>query len=352
MDKNKHITDEEWSAIARNFYEGDSVQLPADQESEESRAEIEKTARKIDLYFRLKKFDAATAFRDLRKRALVTDASNRKQVAGAPDIQGPQDKKSGTIMFLKKKSILKIAAVAVFALIVAGAGFLVGSRQNEVQQPAGVIVDQYGNSRIKLADGSIVTLNHDSKINYPDKFRDDIREVSIEGEGFFEVWPDPSRPFVIHAGKATIKVLGTSFNVNAYPQNENVEVVVEEGKVRVTKSSDTAGVSGEMILDPGDRGVLSGFNGEMKKTRNNNPNFLSWKTREFMFDKTSLKEVMIQLNKVYQTEVKATDPQLERLLLSARFEDRSLDFILKVISMTHDLKVEQRDNQYILKRDF
>lgn len=331
MEKNKHITDEEWGAIAKNLYDkGDGSKLPAGLRQEEPDAEITETARKIDLYFRLRKFDAESAFDQLKHQAYR------------------QQKKRE--MLWQNRSFLKIAAVVALVLIVASSGFLVGSRHGENNQPAGVVVDQYGNSRIQLSDGSVVTLNHDTKINYPDKFGSDIREVQIEGEAFFEVQPDPARPFVIHAGKATIKVLGTSFNVNAYPENEEIEVVVETGQVQVTKMETITAVDSEMILDPGDRGVLTGFGGELRKSRNDNPNFLSWKTRDFIFTKTSLKEVIEQLNKVYRVQVKASDPQLEKLLLTARFEGRSLDFILKVISLTHDLKVEQVGEYYVFQK--
>lgn len=331
MEKTKHMTDEEWCAIARDLYdESDGLQFPSGRSPEGTKAEIMETARKIDLYFQLEKFDAERVFHRL-KRSKYKFPGKR-------------------VMWWKNRLFLKIAAVAVLVLTVASAGFFAGNSQREVNQQSGVVVDQYGNSRIQLPDGSVVTLNHDTKINYPEKFSNDIREVQIEGEAFFEVQSEADHPFVIRAGEAIIKVLGTSFNVNAYPESEKVEVVVETGKVQVTKTKTAPENAGEMILDPGDRGVLIGLSGEMLKSRNDNPNFLSWKTRNFIFTKTSLKKVIEQLNKVYRVQVKVSDPQLERLLLTAHFEGRSLDFILKVISLTHGLKIEQVDDYYILEK--
>lgn len=331
MEKNKHITDEEWNAIAKGLYLGeDGAELPSDWKKTREGIEIAETARKIDLYFNLKKFDAESAFHKVKHQI--------------------RSRERKFFMHRQNYPLLKVAAAVLVVLIVASAGFFAGSRHKADKQQAGVVVDQYGNSRIQLSDGSVVTLNHDTKVNYPDKFGDNTREVRIEGEAFFEVRPDPLRPFVIHAGKAAIKVLGTSFNVNAYPENENVEVVVETGKVQVTKIASAVSVADQLILDPGDRGVLAGTSGELKKSRNENPNFLSWKTRDFVFNKTSLKEVILQLNKVYQVKVKAEDPQIERLRLTARFEGRSLDFILKVISMTHGLKIIQTEEYYILQK--
>lgn len=332
MDKAKHMTEEEWIAIARDLYdESDGTTSPSGSGQVGTPAEIAETAREIDLYFRLKKFDEEQAFQRLK---YFRDRFSAKQ-----------------IVFWHNRSLLvRIAAVVIVGLIVASAGFFAGSSKQEDHLQSGVVVDEYGNSKIQLPDGSAVTLNRDTKINYPDKFGSGTREVHIEGEAFFEVQADAARPFIIYAGKATIKVLGTSFNVNAYPGNEEVEVVVETGKVQVSKGEVAATAAGEMILDPGERGILKPFSGEMRKSRNDNPNFLSWKTRNFIFTKTSLKEVMEQLNKVYHVQVKASEPHMEKLLLTARFEGRSLDFILKVIAMTHDLKIEQADDSYILQK--
>lgn len=331
MEKNKHIADEEWSAIAKELYcEKSGTELPADWKKTREGIEIRESARNIDLYFRLKKFDKESAFHNVKHR-----------------IHHP-DKKS--FLLAQNHWLLKIAVVITFALIVASVEFFAGSRQKADKQQANVILDQFGNSRVQLSDGSVVTLNHDTKVNYPDEFEGATREVQIEGEAFFEVRSDPARPFVIRAGKAIIKVLGTSFNVNAYPGNEDVEVVVETGKVQIIKITNPMPVADQLTLDPGDRGILTAVSGELKKSRNENPNFLSWKTREFVFNKTPLKEVIQQLNKVYQVRVKAENPQIERLRLTARFEGRSIDFILKVISMTHDLKVVQTEENYILQK--
>ena len=86
-------------------------------------------------------------------------------------------------------------------------------------------------------DGSIVTLNRNSKLIFPKHFTKNVREVTITGEAFFDVKPNTSKPFIINAGNVQVKVLGTSFNVCAYPGTETVEVVVESGKVQVTRKN-------------------------------------------------------------------------------------------------------------------
>ena len=330
-EKNRHITDEEWMAIAGNLYDGENnsgtdSRSPGGMETEK----IMGIAGKIDLYVKLKQFDSQNAFQKVKRQ-----------------IKKPQGK---PFLFSRKWSFAKIAATVFFAVMLASAGFYAGSRHWVNEKPAGAVVDKNGISRIKLADGSVVTLNHDTEINYPEKFSSDVREVDIKGEAFFEVQPDPSRPFIIHAGDATIKVLGTSFNVNAYPDNEQVEVVVETGKVQVSKSKAVMKGQDKVILDPGDKGLFLNAGGKLLKSRNDNPNFLSWKTRNFIFNKVALNEVIRQLNHVYRVQIRTEDPELDHLLLTARFEDRSLDFILQVIALTHHLNIKKGDEYYVLQK--
>ncbi len=339
MEKNKHIGDKEWEAIAKQLFDTveDGRETPEISGIDaEILEDVVKTSGQVDLYYKLKKYDPENAWEQVKPQIRTN----------APAVK----------TFRLSPVVMRVAAVILFAVLLTSVGFYVGSKPWSKEKSAGVVVDNYGISRLELPDGSVVTLNHDTKINYPRKFSGNIREVEIEGEAFFEVQPNPNKPFVIHAGEANIKVLGTSFNVNAYPGNNEIEVVVATGKVQVSKkktetiqSAETTQLN-EVILDPGEKGVFVSLSNELRKSRNDNPNFLSWKTRDLIFNKTSLKEVIEQLNKVYRIQIKTDDPQLDQLLLTARFEDRSLDFILKVIALTHGLDVEKENELYVLKK--
>ncbi|WP_423129736.1 FecR family protein [Gaoshiqia sp. Z1-71] len=331
MQKNREIEEKEWEAIARRLYNDEARSeepVGLGDLEEELLAGISQTARQVDRYLMLKEFDAQQAYEKLH-----------------PRLQRPK-----SILSRLNRPLLKIAAVFVFAVIVASAGFYVGSRPRANLKSAGVAVDNHGLSKIELPDGSVVTLNHDTKINYPEKFSGDTREVQIEGEAFFEVQPDVAKPFVIHAGNAVIRVLGTSFNVNAYPGNAEVEVVVETGKVQVSNRKTEAKDTDRVVLNAGEKGVYILSTSELQKSKNDNPNYLSWKTRDLVFHKTSLTEVLEQLKKVYRVQIKTEDQQTGQLLLTARFEDRSLDFILQVIALTHQLEVKKEHDQYVLMR--
>src|SRR5690606_1488289 len=92
--------------------------------------------------------------------------------------------------------------------------------------------------RITLSDGSQVWLNESSTIRYPEHFEKDKREVLLSGEACFDVGPDKKRPFVVKTSKVTTRVLGTSFNVNAYQKEPQTKVTVETGRVAVSLAGD------------------------------------------------------------------------------------------------------------------
>lgn len=338
MGANKNIKQKDWDLLAKELFDKPAgernVRSLQSMLSSVDQAEADHVARlsqQIDLHFKLKKYPASSALQQVKYK--IRKQSNKTA-----------SKSTGW-------KAIKIAAAIVLAVIIGATAYFTTRNQLVNPSSAAVAVDDLGLSQIELSDGSMVTLNKNSKIHYPDQFGSDVREVSIEGEAFFEVIPNPSKPFIIHAGEATIKVLGTSFSVHAYPENDKVEVIVESGKVQFSKLLTNQKTIHEVILDPGEKGTYINASKELTKCINNNPNFLSWKTRRLIFRETSLKEVVEQLNNTYNVRIEIADPDLHNLLLNAHFERESLDFILTVIATTHGLKVDQKDENYLLKKE-
>ncbi len=196
-----------------------------------------------------------------------------------------------------------------------------------------------------LPDGSEVTLNHFSSLKYPRKFSGEIRSVKLEGEGFFEVESDPDNPFLINTRDVDIRVLGTSFNVNAYSENAAVEVIVKTGEVAVTRHGE---VPRTIILKPGNKGVYKKTEETLEITQEIDRNYLAWKTKSFVFEDQTLLDVSKQLNKVYQAEIIIDSDSLKDARITTTFNDQSLDIILNVLSATLDLDVRKSNGQIIL----
>ena len=196
-----------------------------------------------------------------------------------------------------------------------------------------------------LPDGSAVTLNHFSSLKYPRKFTGEIRSIQLDGEGFFEVESDPDNPFVINTRDVDIKVLGTSFNVNAYSENAAVEVIVKTGEVAVTRHGE---VPRTIILKPGNKGVYKKTEETLEITQEIDKNYLAWKTKSFVFEDQTLLDVSKQLSKVYQAEIIIDSDSLKDARITTTFNDQSLDAILNVLSATLDLDIRKSNGQIIL----
>jgi transmembrane sensor len=309
--------------------------------SEQNRNELEEAKylfEKTGEYYQIKSFNTNAAWIKTKQK---TDS---KTISITP----PEKPRKVFI-----STFYKYAAILVLALLVGTAGYYFGLK-NQLQHVYSEVIsaeNQVVNEYI-LPDGSVVALNSNSKLQFPKKFKNNIREVTITGEAFFDVQPDPEKPFIINAGKAQVKVLGTSFNISAYPENETVEVVVETGTVQVvsTEKLSTPETS-EILLNPGEKGILLNSLRKLEKGLNSDPNYLAWKTHNLVFNNIPLADVINRLNKTYHTEIKLKDETLQHLVLTAQFEKKSVEFILNVVQLTFGLELEQENDIYILSEN-
>jgi len=203
---------------------------------------------------------------------------------------------------------------------------------------------------IRLADGSTVFLNSASTIKFPEKFGNKGREVYFWGEAFFEITPDPSRPFVIETGETRIKVLGTSFNVKAYTETNDIEVVVNSGKVLFYHVDKNDHLLGQVTLLKGDKGVFFRNTGLIARMINDEPNYLSWKTGVLVFSETSLDKVLYAVGQKYGVIFNLEDKQLASLKLTATFDNETLDAVLEVLKLVHNLQFVNNGSDYLVKK--
>lgn len=139
-----------------------------------------------------------------------------------------------------------------------------------------LIVPKGGEYTLTLSDGTKVWLNSQSKLKYPVAFNDTNREVYLEGEAYFEVTKDPHHPFHVNAkDRVTIEVLGTSFNVRSYPDENKVETVLEEGSIRMSKGKE------KVTLSPGYKAVYQPEKG-IETTSVNTELYTAWRHGQYI----------------------------------------------------------------------
>ncbi|MDN5211827.1 DUF4974 domain-containing protein [Fulvivirgaceae bacterium BMA12] len=250
---------------------------------------------------------------------------------------------------------LKIAAgisvlMAVSILFVMQTDFL-KSQEQALNQNDYVVKSTSPSERlmVRLTDGSEVILNAGSKIRYLRNFDPDRRTVTLEGEAFFVIEKDKSRPFTVISDGISTTALGTSFNVNTEPgAGGKVEIALVEGSVIVGRAEDMyrsersvyLAEEEQVILKPGEKLSLSPGGQQL------NPfdvkEVVGWKDGIIYFKNVPFQQVIKKLEKSYQVEFEVIyqDPQQRNQRYSGEFQNRSLEYILRNLSFSSDFKFE------------
>lgn len=207
-----------------------------------------------------------------------------------------------------------------------------------------LIVERGQRSQFKLSDGTRVWLNSDSRMKVPAQFSGDLREVELQGEAFFDVTSNPDIPFVIHAGESVTTVLGTEFNVRAYPDEEE-QVVVKEGRVAFGshQASETAPELGKNQM-----GVLSGNNELTINEVSDLDRYISWTEGKLIFRDTPLHEVVKKLERKYDIECTIEDPALRDRTVTATFKEETITEVLKIIALSVGMSYEKEKRSVTL----
>lgn len=196
--------------------------------------------------------------------------------------------------------------------------------------------------KIDLPDGSTVWLQPKTQLSYNQSDRV-YRQVNLKGEAFFDVKRDEARPFLIYAGKMTTKVLGTSFNVKAYPETEKFEVSVVTGKVSVTNEAEK-----EVSVTPKQQVVLENKSDVLTINELPKDKTFYWELTSLTFDNTSMQSVVDNLEHNFNVKIKL-NPALKNCRLSGNFDQEHLSTILEIICKSIDAEYVMDGQEIYLK---
>jgi ferric-dicitrate binding protein FerR (iron transport regulator) len=149
-----------------------------------------------------------------------------------------------------------------------------------------------------LDDGTKIQLNADSRLEYPSVFDDSIRQVTLTGEAYFDVYTDPSRPFIVRTDRQEVRVLGTAFDVDAYPDGGEVTTTLVEGKVMINSPHS------RLVLRPGQQTQLNSEGTLILHKEADIDEAIAWKNGYFWFDKADIHKIMRQLERWYDVRVR------------------------------------------------
>ena len=181
---------------------------------------------------------------------------------------------------------------------------------------------------IRLPDGSTVMLNEGSELSYRESYGTRDREVTLTGEAYFDVKPDPQKPFLVRSGNVTTKVLGTAFDVKAYPQQEEIVVTVTRGKVQVLEDERALDV-----ITPDQQIAVNTDTRQFTKANVNAAVAIGWTNNFLILDHVTLEEAATIIGDRYNVKIELANEKLKACRIMATFLDNeSLEHVLTVMS--------------------
>lgn len=260
--------------------------------------------------------------------------------------------KSITVLEHRERNPFVYWKVAATALLIISAGIALYLKRDSLLREQITFVEQVAPKgkvvHLSLSDGSQVWLNADTKFRYPQKFGSRTREVYLEGEAFFEVSKDASKPFRIHSGSLTTTVLGTSFNVKAYGTDELQEVAVVTGKVSVVHEDDRQ-QSSEVLLQPGQKAVLAINKGKLwKEDFSDLEAYTSWKDGKLIFEDIPVDEVISSLGRFYNIDIQLGSEALRSCRVTATFDPMPLEKVMYLLCFTLNAEYTHTGNSYFI----
>lgn len=283
------------------------------------------------------------------------------------------------ISFEEKKKTTRWYWAAAVVLVLAGAWMLLGNifqskPRNELTRQVNEITTRPGStSKVELPDGSIVWLNAGSQLTYNKDFGKELREVTLSGEGYFDVTKMKDKPFVIHTSNINIKVLGTAFNVKAYPEDKKTETSLIRGSIEVTIKNRP---NDKIILSPSEKLVVendkvtqrsvTGRTDELPVTAtlplvsvnklryspvDSSVAETAWMDNRLVFRDEPFEELAVRMERRYDVKIQINSEELREKKLNGIFDQESVSQALEALKeMIPSLKYEKEGNNIIINR--
>ena len=220
-----------------------------------------------------------------------------------------------------------------------------GGSEQELAQMMEVKTNPGMMTSLTLPDGTLVFLNSESTLSYPSRFDSDTRNVTLQGEAYFEV-SHSDKPFEVHGGGQCVRVLGTSFNVMAYGDESKVQTTLVSGSVRVVLDQSDKTV----LLTPGHQAEMDKNSGKITMREVNVENYIGWKDKLFMFDEEDMVTIMNKLARWYDVDIIIETPELkEKVFYGVIRKYENISTILDMLKKTQNIDYLIEGKKIVIK---
>ena len=239
------------------------------------------------------------------------------------------------------------AAVAMFAAAITSTVFIFSSREYDDRITSYVGGDGLEADVVVLPDGTRVSLGTRTSFSYDSRYGKSERIVQLEGEAYFEVARNTNCPFIVHTGIQNVRVLGTSFGITNYADDQNLTTTLVNGKVQV----EFPGFSDEVfLLEPGFQLACDRQNRKIEKRTVDVYEYVAWKDGKYVFTRKRLEDILTTLSRWYDFHVFFQNPEVKEVVFSGelrRFD--SFSDILRLIEKTSDVKFTTTGNTVLVR---
>ncbi|HMN89513.1 MAG TPA: FecR domain-containing protein [Saprospiraceae bacterium] len=259
---------------------------------------------------------------------------------GTARMNPPADKSSTKIRRLSINKVILLAAAIILAVVTMGIWQLVGfsDAATQIYQTAA-----HEKREVQLPDGSTVWLNENTRLTFSKRFVP--RTLNLEGEAFFDVQRMEARPFTIQSGKAITVVLGTSFNVRAYPKEARVEVAVVSGKVELRRADK---VQEKVLLEAGKTGVFDQQRQALLTAETPAANASAWKNKRLRFQDTPMREVVHILERYFNQKIQVDNPAILDCPLNGDYPQPKLEEMLRIIEFAMPVQITVQSDSLLV----
>ncbi|MDR1402176.1 MAG: FecR family protein [Tannerellaceae bacterium] len=246
----------------------------------------------------------------------------------------------------------RMAAVALLLLLIGVTAYYTGKNTQTISRETvsyETVVPFGSKTKVILPDKSILWINAGSTVKYSDNRVDNQREVLLEGEAYFEVAPDVLKPFIVKTGNLDVKVLGTSFNVRAYNDEQTIDVALITGKVDVYLNK-ANNEYGNAKLTPNQMLSYNKETNDMRIAAVHSSDYSAWKDSQFKFSEQSFTRIARDLERRHNIEIDINSDYLKKEIFTGSFSDNhTLIDILKEIDVDKKYKWTQTGTKFIIE---
>lgn len=242
-------------------------------------------------------------------------------------------RKNKNIRFYFRR-VSNIAAILLPVVIIFSAYLYLKPRKAESFE---IIANKGEKASLTLTEGSMVVINSASKVTYYNNYNTKDRFLKLDGEAYFDVMYNPDKPFIVECGDVQIRVLGTSFGIKAYENEDNISIVLNSGKVRLTTPKE------DIEMTPDDRVIYYKASQTTSIEKVNAGDYIDWRQNRLRFENESLETIMKTISRMHNIDIVFEDFLLKNRLFTGTLDNTNIESVLNAIKLTSSINYRMKD---------